>query len=87
MIWYYSKVIDEIQRVPDVKHKVIVELFRSTNRIDKYIKAPKKPELTDKLNDDYWLNDLYLDLESSLKEGIKPLEDYLKEYDQFKNIL
>jgi len=45
---------------------VIVELFRSTNRIDKYIKAPKKPEISDKENDDYWMNDLYIDLEEKL---------------------
>ncbi len=83
-MYYYNKVLDEIQKVPDIKHKVIVELFRSTNRIDKYIKAPKKPEKFDKSNDDYWLNDFYESLENKLERGILALQDYLKCYDEFR---
>jgi len=44
ILFFYNKVIDEIQKIPDIKHKYYMEIFRTTNRIDKYIKVPSRPK-------------------------------------------
>ena len=86
-----------MQMIPDLERKILSDLHKS-KAADNYIKAPMKPErkpidpdpnaLPRKYPDENkWLWDMYELLENNLKEAVKPLEQYLKAFEEFLPIL
>lgn len=92
----YEKSIEEGNKIPDIEPNILSDLFKS-NKNEAFIKSPIKskerpkpidPNQKGQIPDENrWVWELYIDLEEAIKNAIKPLDEYLEKFREFKTIL
>ena len=92
----FDKFLEELQRVPDIEPKFTPDV-QSFMRKDQYVKVPKRPkekpllpaawDLSKLPDENEWIWDLYEKLRIKLQQILPSMDQYLKVYDQYKDIL
>ncbi|KAL4427402.1 hypothetical protein ABPG74_009674 [Tetrahymena malaccensis] len=97
IIQTFEKGLEEISKIPDLEPKIVQELHKSM-KAETYIRTPMKPRerpITPDMSarprkfpdENKWIWDLLENLKLQLIEGIKPLDEYLESFNQFKDVL
>lgn len=93
----FEKALEEIAKIPDLEPKIVSELHKSV-KAETYIRTPVKPReapITPDPNarpkkfpdENKWIWDLLENLRAKLLEGIKPLEQYIEAFNEFRDVL
>ena len=94
----FDRVLDELTRIPDIESKFLQEVLKNPQKHEQFVKTHRRPRLQPEIdpndppikkysNNEGWLWDLFNNLKDLLKKAVKPLDDYLKAFDIYKEIL
>lgn len=94
----FDRLLDDLNKIPSVEKSMLHDLYRKAAQLkDVYIKAPQRQKDLEKIvfqqrgpldwDENQWITDIYEKLSKELGESLKPLEQYLQFYDQYKPIL
>eukprot|EP00825_Cyclidium_porcatum_P020418 TRINITY_DN2313_c0_g1_i1.p1 TRINITY_DN2313_c0_g1~~TRINITY_DN2313_c0_g1_i1.p1 ORF type:complete len:622 (+),score=110.07 TRINITY_DN2313_c0_g1_i1:285-2150(+) len=95
----FDKLLDDLNRIPCVEKQLLHDLFRKAGQLTGvYIKAPQRKRNVE--NDQFedvksqvewdenkWITDIFERLSSEVNQSLKPLNEYLKFFDQYKSCL
>jgi len=93
----FDRTLNELAKIPDLEQKVLAEL-EGPLKAARFMKVPRKPQENPGETPDHekykfivdenkWLYDVYYKLKDIMEKAVQPLEEYLKVYDPYKDIL
>lgn len=88
----FDKALDDISKIPDLEPRVMIDVFKGT-RAESYLRVPQKSQQYGQMgydgtfDDNKWVNILYENIKTLVDSKMHCLEDYLKEFEPFKEVL
>lgn len=95
----FDKLLDDLNKIPCVEKTLLHDLFRKAGQLrDVFVKAPQREKDEEVLlyreqqsssewDENKWITDIFQHLSKEIKQSLQPLFEYIKYYDQYKQIL